>query len=233
MKPLLIFDLDGTLADTSLDLIAALNAILADHQVTPVAVDAVQHLISQGAVGLLKAGLGADYDVMSDEKKQILFDAFVAYYEQGMLNKVALYPGVEAALNTLSGQGFKMAICSNKNTNLAECILEHLAIKHHFPVVCGGDFFRGIKKPDRRHVEGVMKLADFEPSKAHAIFIGDAMSDMKAAKNTGIPSVFVTYGYADMESSASGANAIINRADELPIAISNVANCLMPMREFA
>lgn len=233
MKPLLIFDLDGTLADTSLDLIAALNAVLADFQETPVTVDAVQHLISQGAVGLLKAGFGPDYTLMSDEKKQTLFEAFVAYYEQGMLNKIALYPGVETMLNTLSVQGFKMAICSNKNTNLAERILEHLRIKHHFPVVCGGDFFRGIKKPDRRHVEGVMKLADFEPSKAHAIFIGDAMSDMNAAKNTGIPSVFVTYGYADMAPNESGANAIVHQANELPEAISSLASCLVSGRVFA
>jgi phosphoglycolate phosphatase len=233
MQPLLIFDLDGTLADTSLDLIAALNAVLTDYQEVPVAVDAVRHLISQGAVGLLKAGFGPDYEAMSDEKKKVLFEAFVTYYEQGMLNKVALYPGVETALNTLSAQGFKMVICSNKNTNLTESILKHLSIKHHFPVVCGGDFFSGIKKPDRRHVEGTMARAGFEPSKSHAIFIGDAMSDMKAAKNTGISSIFVTYGYADMAPNESGANAIVNQADELPAAILSVAKCLMSRRAFA
>ena len=222
MKPLLIFDLDGTLADTSNDLIASLNAVLADHKEAPVAPDSVRHLISQGAVGLLSAGFGSNYIMMPDEKKQILFNSFVAYYEQRMLNEIVLYPGIEAALNALSAQGFKMAICSNKNTNLAEHILEYLNIKHHFLAVCGGDFFVGMKKPDRGHVEGTMRLAGFDAPLAQAIFIGDAMSDLNAAKNTGIPSVFVTYGYADVTPSDSGADAIVDHADELPLAISTL-----------
>ncbi len=145
MKPLLIFDLDGTLADTSHDLIAALNAVLVDHKEAPVAPDSVRHLISQGAVGLLGAGFGSQYAVMLEEKKQELVQVFVAYYEQRMLNEIALYPGIETALNVLSAEGFKMTICSNKNTDLAKRILEHLHIGHHFLAVCGGDSFVGIK----------------------------------------------------------------------------------------
>lgn len=219
MKPLLIFDLDGTLADTSHDLIAALNAVLADYRETLVALDSVRHLISQGADGLLRAGFGSAYATMPDEKKQTLFQAFVAYYEERMLNEVALYPGIETALNVLSAEGYKMAICSNKHTQMAERILEHLHIKHHFPAVCGGDFFSGIKKPDRRHVEGTMRLAGFDASIAHAIFIGDAMNDINAAKNTGIPSIFVTYGYGDVTPNASGADAIVDHAHDLPSTI--------------
>lgn len=232
MKPLLIFDLDGTLADTSDDLITALNAVLADHQEAPVALTSVRHLISQGAVGLLGGGFGSSYAAMPDEKKQALFQAFVAYYEQGVLNEVALYPGIETALNMLSVQGFKMAICSNKPTHLVERILEHLNIKHHFPVVCGGDFFSGIKKPDRRHVEGTMVQAGFEVSAAHAIFIGDAMNDITAAKNTGIPSVFVTYGYADVAPNASGADATADHANDLPTVISTLASHLLSKKVF-
>jgi phosphoglycolate phosphatase len=226
MKPLLIFDLDGTLADTSHDLIAALNAVLADYKETPVPPASVQRFISQGAVGLLGAGFGSAYATMPDEKKQALFQSFVAYYERGMLNEIALYPSIEATLNILNAQGFKMAICSNKPTHLVERILEHLHIKHHFPVVCGGDFFSGIKKPDRRHVEGTMAQAGFEVSTAHAIFIGDAMNDIKAAKNTGIPCIFVTYGYRDVEPNASGANAIVHHANDLPAAILTLSSYL-------
>lgn len=215
MKPLLIFDLDGTLADTSSDLIAALNAVLIDYKEAPVAPDSVRHLISQGATGLLAAGFGSQYGTFSDKKKDQLVQDFVAYYEQYMLNEIALYPGIEDALNTLNAQGFKMAICSNKLTNLVEQILEHLSIKHHFKAVCGGDFLNGIKKPDRRHVEATMTVAGFNSSTANAIFIGDAMNDIKAAKNTGIPSVFVTYGYADVTAEASGAHAIVHKASEL------------------
>lgn len=230
MKPLLIFDLDGTLADTSFDLIAALNAVLADCQRPAVALEMMQDRISQGAVGLLRAGFGADYEQLSEEKKQILFDNFVHYYEQGMLTHVALYPGVEAALNKLSEQGFKMAICSNKNTLLAKQMLQYLGIHRHFPVICGGDFFKGIKKPDGRHVAGTMARSGFSPSEACAIFIGDAMSDMAAAKQVGIPSIFVTYGYADITPNESGAMAIVNDAAQIPEAISSVAGCLMLAR---
>ena len=219
MKPLLIFDLDGTLADTSHDLIAALNAVLADYNEVSVAPDSVRHLISQGAVGLLSAGFSSHYDLMSDDKKQTLFESFVNHYKQRMLNEIALYPGIETALNVLSTQGFKMAICSNKNTNLAEHILEHLNIRHYFSAVCGGDFLIGIKKPDRRHVEMTMTQAGFNASIAHAIFIGDAMNDINAAKNTGIPSVYVTYGYGDVAPNASGADAIVDHANDLPSAI--------------
>lgn len=219
MKPLLIFDLDGTLADTSHDLIAALNAVLADYKMAPVVSNSVKHLISQGAVGLLNAGFGADYTLMSDEKKQMLFENFVAHYEQCMLNEIVLYPGIEMALNRLRMHGYKMAICSNKNTDLAERILEHLKIRHHFLAVCGGDFIKGIKKPDRRHVEITMIQAGFDASIAHAIFIGDALNDINAAKNTGIPSIYVTYGYGDVAPNASGADAIVDHPNDLSLAI--------------
>ena len=226
MKPLLIFDLDGTLADTSPGLVAALNAVLADYNEAPVAPASVLHLISQGVVGLLGGGFGSAYATMPDEKKQALSQAFVAYYEQNMLNEIALYPGIETALNVLSAQGFKMAICSNKNTLLVAHILEHLHIRHHFLAVCGGDFFMGIKKPDRRHVEGTMREAGFDESTAHAIFIGDAMSDVNAAKNTGIPSVFLTYGYADVAPNASGADAVVHHANDLPAVILTLSSSL-------
>ncbi|MDA0910432.1 MAG: HAD-IIIA family hydrolase [Proteobacteria bacterium] len=227
MKPLLIFDLDGTLADTSHDLIAALNKVLIDHLETPVEASSVQHLISKGADGLLGAGFGSDYMAMSNQKKQELYNAFVAYYEQGMLNEVVLYPEVKSTLDMLAEQGFKMAICSNKNTGLVETILEHLQIKHHFLAVCGGDFLVGIKKPDYRHVLGTMKEAGFDVTSRNAIFIGDAMSDMNAAKNTGIPSVFVTYGYGDVTPGDSGADIIVHHAVELPAAILTLASRLM------
>jgi phosphoglycolate phosphatase len=227
MKPLLIFDLDGTLADTSHDLITALNKVLVDHLKPTVEAVAVQHLISKGVDGLLGAGFGSAYAEMSDKKKQTLFKSFVTYYEQVMLNEIVLYPDVKAVLNILSEQGFKMAICSNKNTELVEYILEHLQIRQHFLAVCGGDFFVGIKKPDHRHVEGTMRESGFDETLRNAIFIGDAMSDITAAKNTGIPSIFVTYGYADVTPSDSGANAIAHQADELPKAISSLVSYLM------
>ncbi|MBP9742043.1 MAG: HAD-IA family hydrolase [Burkholderiales bacterium] len=226
MKPLLVFDLDGTLADTSHDLITALNKVLVDNLNHPVEAVVVQPLISKGVDGMLGAGFGSAYAAMSDKKKQELVKAFVAYYEQEMLNKVVLYPGVKPVLDMLNEQGFKMAICSNKNTRLVECILEYLQIRPHFLAVCGGDFFVGIKKPDHRHVEGTMREAGFDATLRNAIFIGDAMSDMKAAKNTGIPSVFVTYGYADVTPSDSGANCIAHQADELPEAISSLVSYL-------
>jgi phosphoglycolate phosphatase len=230
MKPLLIFDLDGTLADTSHDLITALNKVLVANLKPTVEAVAVQHLISKGVDGLLRGGFGSAYIEISDKKKQELSKEFVTYYEHGVLNEVVLYPNVKEVLNTLSRQGFKMAICSNKNTNLVEYILDHLQIRQHFLAVCGGDFFVGIKKPDHRHVEGTMREAGFDATLRNAIFIGDAMSDMTAAKNTGIPSVFVTYGYADVTSNNSGANAIVHQADKLPEAISYVVSYLSSNR---
>lgn len=219
MKPLLIFDLDGTLADTSYDLSNALNRILIKNKISPVTHSSVKHLISQGAVGLLVGGFGSAFHAFPEERKHELIEEFVEAYEDLMLDEVKLYAGVKEALELLKNQGFQMAICSNKNTGLVENILDYLEIRHYFPAVCGGDKFVGIKKPHRGHVEGTILEAGFGISPAKAIFIGDAMTDVKAAKNTEIPCIFATYGYRDVEPENSGADEIVDQFSEVPPAI--------------
>jgi phosphoglycolate phosphatase len=214
MKPLLIFDLDGTLADTSADLVGTLNVVLARHGAAPVAPADVQHLIGRGAVQLLAHGFGDAYAGFSDSRKQELLREFVAYYEDHLLDGTRLYPGVAGALRSLHDRGFPMAVCTSKNTRAADTILNGLGIRHHFRSVCGGDFFPGAKKPERAHVVGTLLQAG-HANEHDAIFIGDSMVDVMSARNAGLPIVFVTYGYNDVDPVAADVDAVVAHADAL------------------
>lgn len=228
MKPFIIFDLDGTLADTAEDLVGALNAVLQSQGRCVMDVESVRHCVGKGAPALLEAGFGTEYLGFPDETKASLLAQFVSFYEAHLLDSTGLYPGIVEALENLSANGYEMAVCTSKNTRPAQTILNGLGISKFFMAVCGGDFFPGHKKPDRIHVAGTLIESGCEPGRV-GIFVGDSSVDLASARNAGMPSILVTYGYNDLDPESSDATVIVQTPQGIYSAIEGLTlNSIRP-----
>ncbi|MFL9871937.1 HAD hydrolase-like protein [Paraburkholderia megapolitana] len=219
MKPLLVFDLDGTLVDTARDLVGTLNALLREHDLPTVDMADAQNLIGRGATALIERGFGAHLQDYSSEQRQALLPRFVAYYEAHLLDNTVAYAGVATILEQLRADGYEMAVCTSKGTGPAKTILEGLGIAHFFLAVCGGDYFPGVKKPEKGHVLGTIEAAGRTFAQG-AIYIGDSGVDVKTARNASLPLIYATYGYNDVVAESIDCAGVIATFSELPDAIA-------------
>jgi len=208
----LVFDLDGTLADTAPDIIATLNAILASlgHPTLP-----DQHaieMVGNGARALLAAGLKAAKVPFDQRLLDKLFVQFLAHYEKHIADKTQLYPGVIAALDRLANDGFIFAVCTNKMEHHAKLLLEKLGIKNRFSAICGRDSF-SFFKPDPRHL--TMTITQAGGYAEHAIMVGDSGTDINTAKNAKVPVVAVNFGYSETSVRLLDPDVVIEHYDHL------------------
>ena len=208
----LVFDLDGTLADTAPDIIATLNAVLASLGHPPLPNHHAIQLVSTGARALLAAGLKAAHVPFDDGKLDRLFVQFLAHYEEHIADNTQLYPGVIAALDRLSDDGFTFAVCTNKMERHSNLLLEKLGIKSRFSAICGRDTFPFFK-PDPRHLTMTIDQAGGHQQKA--IMVGDSITDIDTARNANLPVIAVNFGYSETELSALNPDALIEHYDHL------------------
>ncbi len=187
-----IFDLDGTLADTSGDLIAAANACFTDlghgSPLDPVNDMAVAFAGGRAMLGLgfARCGSNADESVVDRE-----FPLFLAHYRRNIDVFTTLYPGVAAALKELRNNGYALGVCTNKPVELANILLERLGIGSFFDVVLGADSL-DVKKPHKRHL--LETIARLGGDAGRAVLIGDTVTDRQAAAGAGVPCVLVSFG---------------------------------------
>ncbi len=224
--PLLVFDLDGTLADTAPDLISTLNLILAREGAPPLGYAEARDMLGAGARALVERGLKAAGKTVSKERIEELFHAFVAHYGAHVADESRLFPGVEAALDGLAAQGFRFAVCTNKLEGLAVQVLEALGIAGRFDAICGQDTFReadgtNIPKPDPRMLAMTVEKAGGDL--ARAILIGDSETDVATARNAGTPVIAVDFGYTTIPVRDLDPDAIISHFDALPAAVAALA----------
>lgn len=217
---LIIFDLDGTLANTAPDLIGTLNRITKQYALTPIGMDDFGQIIGHGARAMIKRAFELNNKPLDDETLEVLFAAFLVDYSANIANETTLFEGVLDAMDKLSIQGFKFALCTNKTEGMARLLLDELKVTGRFKSITGGDSFE-FRKPDARHLIETARLAGYEISKA--IMIGDSAADINAAINAGIPSVAVTFGYSDTPISSLGATNIINHYSDLTQAIESIS----------
>ncbi|MDJ0614846.1 MAG: HAD-IA family hydrolase, partial [Rhizobiaceae bacterium] len=201
MYSLIIFDLDGTLAHTAPDLIGTLNRITAPHDLKPAKMADVGQIVGHGAKAMIARAFELENKPLNERLHDELFEAFLEDYFQNLANETHLFDGVTDAMDGLSEKGFEFAVCTNKKHSMAVPLLEQLGVSDRFRAVTGGDSFE-FRKPDARHLEETAKLAGHEINKA--IMIGDSETDINAAKNAGIPSVAVTFGYTNIPASELG-----------------------------
>jgi len=186
---LLIFDLDGTLVDSRLDLANAINAMRSHLGMSLLTNERVYTYVGNGAQLLVRRSLG-------DEAQDSLFRDglafFMEYYAAHDLDFTTLYPGVRESLDRFREAGKRMAVLTNKPTPMSRHILEGLGVGGHFFRIFGGDSFEQ-KKPDPIGVETLMREAGAD--RAHTMMVGDSSVDVATARNAGIACCGVTYGF--------------------------------------
>jgi phosphoglycolate phosphatase len=182
----LIFDLDGTLIDSKLDLALSVNATLEHMGRAPLPHERVYGYVGKGAPRLIQQALGPG---ANPDDCQRGLEYFLAYYRQHMLDNTVTYPGVReglAALNSLP-----MAVLTNKPVRFSQLILEGLGLASYFRYVYGGNSFE-TKKPDPAGM--AVLLRDFAIAPKQAMVVGDSEVDVQTARNAGTWACGVTYG---------------------------------------
>jgi len=182
----LIFDLDGTLIDSGLDLALSVNATLKQMGRLPLPHDQVFGYVGKGAQRLIEQALGPD--AKPEESEQGLA-FFLAYYREHMLDNTVTYPGVREGLAAL--EGMPMAVLTNKPVRFSQLILEGLGLARYFRYIYGGNSFQ-TKKPNPAGLETLLR--DFGAAPRQAMIVGDSEIDVQTARNGGTWVCCVTYG---------------------------------------
>lgn len=191
-----MFDLDGTLVDSALDLTAAVDNMLQALGRATAGEDRVRQWVGNGApVLVMRALTGEMYpadDAVEPELFQAAFEVFLSAYTQSNGRYSRLYPGVEEVLQQLQGAGVPMAVVTNKPMAFTTPLLKALKIDHYFDQVLGGDSLP-VKKPDPLPLQAVMETFGCQPERA--LMLGDSRNDVLAARAAGCPVICVSYGY--------------------------------------
>jgi phosphoglycolate phosphatase len=188
---ILVFDLDGTLADTAPDLIATLNMLLAREGLPPAAPTAARELVGQGARALIERGFALAGAPLAPARADALVGEFLAHYEAHIADESALFPGARAALDRFAEAGTRLAVCTNKPEPLARLLLDKLGVAGHFAAICGRGTFP-MHKPDPRML--TLTIAAAGGDAARAVMVGDSKTDIDTAKAAGAPVVAVDFG---------------------------------------
>lgn len=204
----LIFDLDGTLIDSKLDLALAINATLAYMGGTELDHETIYSFVGNGAPVLVRRALGEGATIADAESA---LPYFLSYYRAHMLDNTREYPGVREGLEQLAGH--PMAVLTNKPVNFSKGILDGLDLSKYFRVVYGGNSFEK-KKPDPYGVEVI--LHDLAARPPEAMMIGDSDVDIKTARNAGILSAGVSYGIGVHTLEAYPPDIMLGSLTELP-----------------
>jgi phosphoglycolate phosphatase len=208
------FDLDGTLVDTAPDLIATLNWLLKDDGLEPLPLLEARPYIGRGAAWLIERGYtAASGSPPATDRQADLFDRFIARYLAHIADESRPFPGVIAALERLKDAGAKLAVCTNKRTDLSLALLDALDMTRHFAAVVGPDL-AGAAKPDPRHLAVTVELSG--GALPRVVMVGDAATDAGAARATGAGLVLVSFGYTEIPAAELAPDILIHHFDELP-----------------
>jgi len=192
---LVIFDLDGTLIDSRLDLVHSVNAALRHIGRPELPEDVIASYVGDGAPILIQRALGGEAVDESLVRKGLEF--FLSYYREHKLDHTTVYPGVAEALaaiqNSQNGVPRKMAVLSNKPVIPSRAIVEALGLGPFFSRVYGGNSF-ATKKPDPEGVRTLLEEHRTRPDQA--VIVGDSHVDIRTGRNAGLHTIGVTYGFA-------------------------------------
>jgi phosphoglycolate phosphatase len=212
IAPTIVYDLDGTLADTAGDLMAALNAVLGMEGLAPLPVENARPMIGAGARVLIQRGFAASGRTLDPQKLEVLFGDFLAHYNAHIADFTRLYPGVESALAAFARIGWRQAVCTNKVESSAKLLMKRLGVAQRFSFICGQDTF-GVAKPDPKPL--LMTIAACGGASKRAIMVGDSATDIKTARAAGLPVIAVDFGYTDAPVAGLGPDRVISHFDEL------------------
>lgn len=208
-----IFDLDGTLADTSGDLIAAANHCfrgLGLGDLLDPAVDAATALRGGRAMLTLGFSRAGGFDAAHVDAQ---YPVLLAAYADAIDTHTVLYPGAIEAVAQLRADGYAVGIATNKPAALAETLMRSLGVRDHFASLIGADTLP-VRKPDPEHHFEAVRRAGGDVRRS--LLVGDTATDRDTSRNAGVPSVLVTFGPGRDAVLALDAEATIDSYDELP-----------------
>ncbi|MDC7714163.1 HAD-IA family hydrolase [Vogesella sp. LYT5W] len=184
-----LFDLDGTLADTARDLGAALNRLLAEEGLPPQPYAAVRPIASHGARGLVSLGFGIDKTHPRFEEYRL---RFLDLYEHSFADETVLFDDINALLREIDARGLKWGIVTNKPMRFTDRLVPALPFAVPPAVVVSGDTV-GVAKPDPAPMLHAAQQIDIAPE--HCLYVGDAERDIQAGRAVGMKTVLVNWGY--------------------------------------
>lgn len=206
---LLIFDLDGTLVDSQMDLALSVNAMRQGMGLSALAHDLIGTYVGRGVNVLMRRALG---DQATDEELERGLALFLDYYRRHMLDNTATYPGVREALEELRDR--KLAVLTNKPYHFTREMLSRLGIARYFLFVYGGNSFAQ-KKPDPVGVTTLMR--DTEVSPAQTLMVGDSDTDVLTGRAAGVWTCGVTYGFGAHTLESAPPDLLLGDLRDLPL----------------
>ena len=206
---LLIFDLDGTLIDSRIDLANAVNAARGHMGLSPLADEVVASYVGNGAPVLVRRAMGPD---ASEPDIQAALAFFLEYYADHALQYTTLYPGVREALQRLHDAGKQLAVLTNKPLVMTRTILDGLGIGSHFFRLYGGDSFPH-HKPHPIGIESLMREAAVE--RGATMMVGDSSVDIQTARNAGVAACGVTYGFRPESLASAAPDVLVDNLEQL------------------
>ncbi|NWF75355.1 MAG: HAD-IA family hydrolase [Nitrospirae bacterium] len=210
---LIIFDLDGTLVDTSRDIMHALNYAIRPFSNKILTVEETIGLIGEGVTRLVEKVMDGSDLMMWDE----VIERFLLYYELHIADQSIIYPGVKETLTEL--RDYKMAVISNKRENLSKKLLDQVNLLHYFDLVVGSD-----TTPERKPspVPVIYSYKNLGFKKEETVIVGDSNYDIEAGKGAGVKTIAVTYGYKD-RIYLLNADYLIDKFDDLLPVIDRIS----------
>ncbi len=208
-----VFDLDGTLVDSAPDLTAALNLVLEMEGLGALDVDTVRYMIGAGVPKLIERGF-REHGVKLDatDLDSDLLDAFLSYYDAHAADLSKVYPGTYGLIEMLCDRSVRIGLCTNKPTEATKAILSSFQIEDCFDSVIGGT--SGFpKKPDPAGLNAC--LEEMGVTASQTLYIGDSSTDMKTARNAGLPVVAMSYGYERIPANELGADMVFDSFKDL------------------
>ena len=200
-----LFDLDGTFADTAPDLTRALNAMRAARGLPAVAIEATRHVTSTGARGMLRVGFGL---APEDPEYPAMRQQFLDEYAQNLCVDSALFPGMDELLAGIEARRLKWGIVTNKAERYAKPLIELLGVNARCACVIGGDTM-GVTKPNPAPLlEGCRRIG---VAPTATVYVGDDRRDVEAGRAAGMRTIAVRYGYLNGgEPDEWGADAVVD-----------------------
>ena len=212
-----LFDLDGTLADTAGDIGRALNRCLEERGLKTLPVADVSRLIGRGSAILIDRAARAGGHTLDDAEQAALLERFFEHYgalEESNESDATVYPDVPETLRTLHEAGVRIAVVTNKQHRFATALLHQLTLMDWVDVVVGGDTCER-RKPDPQPLLHACETLGIAP--AEAIMVGDSINDVTAARAAQIPVLCVPYGYNEGEDPRTlKCDAMLSTLADLP-----------------
>jgi phosphoglycolate phosphatase len=215
---LMVFDLDGTLVDTAADLIASLDVTLDKRGHPHSEPVTARSWIGHGARQMIRNALEHHSIAFDEPAIEAMYRDFLDHYQANMSRFSRPFPALNEALDALADTGWIFAVCSNKQERLCRQLLEELDMSRRFATISGGDTF-GVSKPDPNHLLGTIAAASGE--RQRAIMVGDASTDVDAAKAASVPVIGVTFGYTPVPMVELGPDLLLDSFADLTPAVAD------------